>query len=56
MLPVGEPLNGQDAEALLRSQLGRPVLRTEYSYVYRAKPSVLSEDDFKAVRQVVDKD
>lgn len=54
--PNGDALSGAAAEAVLRQELGKPVLRTEYSYAYRAKPAVLSEEDFKAGRQVVDKD
>lgn len=56
MLPVTSQLSEEAAIAALRTKLGARVLRTEYGYAYRAKPSELSEADFAVSRQVVDKD
>lgn len=56
MLPVAGLMPDEAAAAAFRSQVGSAILRTEYGYAYRAKPAVLSETDFAASRQVVDKD
>lgn len=56
MLPTNSELDAAQAEVALRGHLGQPILKTEYSYAYRAKPGVLAEQDFALGKQVVDKD